>query len=67
VFEPLKLECQHFISCIEQGKKPRSDGENGLMTVEILEKAEEIMFGTLDKKLSELDAVGFAASRLKKG
>lgn len=64
--EPLKLECQHFLSCIEQGKKPRSDGENGLMTVKVLEEAEELMLKNFEKGRKELDSVDFALSRLKK-
>ena len=36
--EPLKLECQHFLNCIEQGTKPRSDGLNGYQVVSILEE-----------------------------
>lgn len=61
--EPLKLECQHFIKSIETGKKPRSDGENGFMTVKILEDAENMMLGS--KKI-ELDKVDFKLSRSKK-
>lgn len=61
--EPLKLECQHFISCCETGKKARSDGENGFTVVKILEEAEKIMLGD---KIKKLDEVNFALSRLKK-
>lgn len=61
--EPLKLECQHFISCCETGKKARSDGDNGLMVTSILEEAEKIMLGDRVKKLDKVD---FALSRLKK-
>lgn len=61
--EPLKLECQHFISCCENGKKARSDGENGFTVVKILEEAEKIMLG---ERVSNLDSVNFALSRLKK-
>ena len=61
--EPLKLECQHFISCAENGKKARSDGENGCIVVKILEEAEKIMLG---EKVKKLDEVNFALSRLKK-
>jgi UDP-2-acetamido-3-amino-2,3-dideoxy-glucuronate N-acetyltransferase len=61
--EPLKLECQHFISCSETGKKARSDGENGFIVVKILEEAEKIMLG---EKVKKLDEVNFALSRLKK-
>lgn len=61
--EPLKLECQHFISCCETGKKARSDGDNGFMVTTILEQAEKIMLGDRRKKLDE---VNFALSRTKK-
>ena len=61
--EPLKLECQHFISCCENGKKARSDGDNGFMVTTILEQAEKIMLGDRRKKLDE---VNFALSRTKK-
>lgn len=61
--EPLKLECQHFISCCETGKKARSDGENGYSVVKILEEAEQIMLG---EKVKQLDEFNFALSRLKK-
>lgn len=61
--EPLKLECQHFVSCCEQGRKARSDGENGFTVVKILEEAEKIMLG---EKVKKLDEVNFALSRLKK-
>ncbi|MBR1617341.1 Gfo/Idh/MocA family oxidoreductase [bacterium] len=60
--EPLKLECQHFLHCIETGKTPRSDGENGYMIVKILESAENIMIG--DKKRL-LDEHKFKLSRSK--
>lgn len=43
--EPLKLECNHFISCIQNGIKARSDGANGYTVVRILEEAERKMLG----------------------
>lgn len=61
--EPLKLECQHFISCCENCKKARSDGENGFIVVSILEEAEKIMLGDRAKNLDKVD---FALSRTKK-
>ena len=61
--EPLKLECAHFIKCIETGKKARSDGENGYFVVKVLEEAEKIMLGEKRKALDEFD---FALSRSKK-
>lgn len=38
--EPLRLECQHFLECIETGAQPRSSGIDGLRVVEILEDAD---------------------------
>lgn len=38
--EPLKLECEHFIECILTGRKPISDGQNGLDVLKILSTAE---------------------------
>lgn len=37
--EPLKVECQHFIECIEKGTEPLSSGRSGLELVTILEAA----------------------------
>lgn len=62
--EPLKLECQHFINCIINKIKPRSDGANGYEVVKILEEAEKIMLGTHYNKIHSLK---FASSRKKAG
>lgn len=35
--EPLRNECQHFLDCIHTGKTPRTDGENGLQVLQVLE------------------------------
>jgi predicted dehydrogenase len=37
--EPLHIECQHFLDCIDQGKRPLSDGENGLAVLEVIDAA----------------------------
>jgi len=37
--EPLKLECQHFLDCIQEQRKPLTSGERGLEVVRILELA----------------------------
>ncbi len=36
--EPLRLECQHFIECVRDGRVPVSDGHSGLRVVRVLEK-----------------------------
>jgi predicted dehydrogenase len=38
--EPLRLECSHFINCMTESKKARSDGWAGLKVVRILEAAD---------------------------
>jgi predicted dehydrogenase len=35
--EPLRLECQHFLDCIEQHRRPLSDGRNGLQVLRVLD------------------------------
>src|SRR5262245_25911736 len=37
--EPLKIECQHFLDCIEKGLQPLTGGNEGLEMVRILEAA----------------------------
>lgn len=39
--EPLKLECQHFIDCIESGGIPRTDGLEGLRVLSVLHAAQQ--------------------------
>ena len=38
--EPLRTECAHFIECVRDNKCPRTDGENGLRVVRVLEAAQ---------------------------
>jgi predicted dehydrogenase len=41
--EPLRVQDQHFVECALSGARPRSDGENGLAVVRVLEAADEAM------------------------
>jgi len=41
--EPLPLECRHFLDCVQQRRRPLSDGENGYLVVKVLETAMERM------------------------
>lgn len=38
--EPLRLECQHFLDCIANGARPRTDGAEGLRVLKVLDAAE---------------------------
>jgi predicted dehydrogenase len=35
--EPLRLECEHFLDCVREGRPPLSDGASGLRVVRVLE------------------------------
>ncbi len=39
--EPLRTQAQHFLECIENGRKPLTDGASGLRVVRILEASSE--------------------------
>jgi predicted dehydrogenase len=39
--EPLKLECQHFLDCIQNDKVPRSNGRDGIRVVKVLQAAQQ--------------------------
>jgi len=41
--EPLKLELQHFIDCVLQRKTPKTDGNEGLRVLKVLEQAEKAL------------------------
>lgn len=43
--EPLRLECEHFIECLMGGKRPKSDGLDGLRVVKVLNAAEKSLKG----------------------
>jgi len=34
--EPLRLECEHFVDCLREGRAPLSDGASGLRVVRVL-------------------------------
>ncbi len=39
--EPLKIECMHFLDCIQSRKTPKTDGLEGLRVLEILDSCQE--------------------------
>ena len=41
VGEPLRAECDHFLSCIRNRTTPRSDGYDGLRVLQVLEAADQ--------------------------
>ncbi len=39
--EPLRAECEHFLDCIANRQAPKTDGNNGLRVLEILESCQQ--------------------------
>jgi predicted dehydrogenase len=38
--EPLKNECSHFLDCIRTGETPKTDGQEGIRVLNVLERAQ---------------------------
>ena len=38
--EPLRAECQHFIDCVRERGRPRTDGWNGLRVLAVLQASQ---------------------------
>lgn len=41
--EPLRSECEHFLTCCETGAVPRTDGNEGLRVLKVLDAAQQSM------------------------
>jgi UDP-2-acetamido-3-amino-2,3-dideoxy-glucuronate N-acetyltransferase len=39
--EPLKAECQHFLTCIAESQTPQTDGREGLRVLQVLQTSQE--------------------------
>ncbi len=51
--QPLKAECKHFLDCIETNKTPRTDGNEGLRVLQILQAFQESLSnGGMKQKIS---------------
>jgi UDP-2-acetamido-3-amino-2,3-dideoxy-glucuronate N-acetyltransferase len=44
--EPLNLECRHFLDCIASGKRPRTDGAEGLRVLRVLARTSQSLTPT---------------------
>lgn len=49
--EPLKEECRHFLTSIELGASPRTDGREGLAVLRVLDAAERALTDNLKSAL----------------
>lgn len=52
--EPLKLEIEHFIDCIQNNHTPKTDGREGLRVLKVLELAEQSLLEHKNKKSSDV-------------
>jgi len=50
--EPLCEELKHFVQCVTERKRPKTDGEEGLRVLRVLEKAERSLVRDLSSKAS---------------
>jgi UDP-2-acetamido-3-amino-2,3-dideoxy-glucuronate N-acetyltransferase len=41
--EPLRAECQHFLDCVATRTRPRTDGEEGLRVLSVLQRCQEVL------------------------
>ena len=39
--EPLREECLHFLDCVRNRKQPRTDGQNGVQVLQVLEACQQ--------------------------
>ncbi|MGD8770205.1 MAG: Gfo/Idh/MocA family oxidoreductase [Desulfobacterales bacterium] len=59
--EPLRAECRHFLECLENKQQPRTDGQEGLRVLKILQESQtslddngsNIQMGSYSKKALE--------------
>lgn len=53
LMEPLKQECQHFVNCVLEKKKPDTSGEEGYRVVRILEAAQRSLVDSGHQEILE--------------
>jgi UDP-2-acetamido-3-amino-2,3-dideoxy-glucuronate N-acetyltransferase len=41
--EPLRSECQHFLDCVKSRSRPRTDGDEGLRVLTVLQQCQEAL------------------------
>lgn len=55
--EPMRLECEHFLTCIREGAEPLTNGRSGLRVLKVLQASQTSLDrGGAPVLLSEIDA-----------
>ncbi len=49
--EPLRAECAHFLECVLGRRTPRTDGEEGLRVLSVLQRCQQMMEGNTESDL----------------
>jgi len=49
VIEPLRAECLHFLECIQTRQTPRTNGEEGLRVLTVLQRCQEALEDKVDQ------------------
>ncbi|GAB2755196.1 Gfo/Idh/MocA family protein [Nocardioides pakistanensis] len=66
VNEPLRVEDEHFVDCVQTGMEPLTNGENGLAVVEVLEAAQISMREGRAVRIDELrESLAVAPAEVK--
>lgn len=57
--EPLRLECEHFLSCIRERRQPLTDGESALRVLKVLQASQmSLEQDGIPVPLAEIDMIG---------
>lgn len=57
--EPLRLECEHFLMCIREGKEPLTNGKQGLSVLKVLEASQiSLEQGGIPISVAQLEVAG---------
>ncbi len=54
--EPLRAECLHFLECVKTRKQPRTDGEEGLRVLSVLQRCQESLAPVAQAKSGAVSA-----------
>lgn len=61
VNEPLRVEDEHFLDCVQTGMRPMTDGANGVAVVRVIEAAQRSMREGRAIRLSDAETAPLAA------
>ncbi|MFH1215331.1 MAG: Gfo/Idh/MocA family oxidoreductase [Pseudomonadota bacterium] len=62
--EPLRSECSHFLECINSRKSPRTDGQEGLRVLRVLNACQHSLESGKDTLLTEKNGLFFPACQI---